>query len=73
MTRILKQTIEFRADSEPEAKALIEKFKEKAESEDFILSAAGYTYKTKKAKGEIIDEAYVVKLVQQFGGVWDDE
>lgn len=73
MTRILKQTLEYRADSEQEAKTLIEKYKEKAEQEEFILSAAGYVYKTKKAKGEVIDEAYVVKLVQQFGGVWDDE
>lgn len=73
MTRILKQTLEFRADSENEAKTLIEKYKDKAEEDGFILSAAGYTYKTKKAKGEVIDEAYIVKLVQQFGGVWDDE
>jgi hypothetical protein len=71
--KLLKQTIEYRTDSEPEAKALIEKLKENAETEGFILSAAGYVYKTKKAKGEIIDEAYVVKVVQQFGGVWDDE
>jgi len=73
MTRILKQTLEFRADSEPEAKKLIEDYKNKAENDGFILTAAGYTYKTKKAKGEIIDEAYIVKLVQQFGGIWDEE
>ena len=38
----------------------------------FTIGAAGYTYKTKKSKGEIIDEAWVCKIVQDFGGVWEE-
>ena len=31
-----------------------------------------YTYKTKKAKGEIIGEVWVCKITKILGGVWDD-
>lgn len=70
--RILKQTEEYRADSEEEAIAVIESYKKDAEEKGYILGASGYTYKTKKAKGEIIDEAWVVKVNKILGGVWDD-
>ena len=70
--RILKQTEEFRADTEDEAKLVMEKFREEAKEKGYTLGASGYTYKTKKAKGEIIDEAWVVKIVKVIGGVWDE-
>lgn len=69
--RFLKETIELRADSEEEAKQIIEKYRNDANEKGYILGAAGYTYKTKKIKGEIDDEAWVCKIVQQFSGVWD--
>ena len=70
--KILKQTDEFVLDTEEEAIALIEKARQAANSEGYVLGANGYTYKTKKAKGEIIDEAWVVKVTKILGGVWDD-
>lgn len=70
--RILKQTEEYRADTEEEAKEIMEKFRAEAPSKGYTLGASGYTYKTKKAKGEIIDEAWVVKVVKVIGGVWDE-
>ena len=70
--KILKQTEEYRTDSEEEAIAVIESYKKDAEEKGYILGASGYTYKTKKAKGEIIDEAWVVKVTKILGGVWDD-
>lgn len=70
--KILKQTEEYRTDSEEEAIAVIESYKKDAEEKGYILGASGYTYKTKKAKGEIIDEAWVVKVTKVLGGVWDD-
>lgn len=70
--RILKQTEEYRTDSEEEAIAVIESYKKDAEEKGYILGASGYTYKTKKAKGEVIDEAWVVKVTKVLGGVWDD-
>ena len=54
--KILKQTEEYRTDSEEEAIAVIESYKKDAEEKGYILGASGYTYKTKKAKGEIIAE-----------------
>lgn len=69
--RILKETIELRADSEQEAKQLIEEYRTNASIKGYTLGAAGYTYKTKKSKGEIIDEAYVCKFVLIYSDVWE--
>ena len=69
--KLLKQTIETRTDSENEAKELIETYRKEGEK-GYTIGSAGYTYKTKKSKGEIIDEAYVVKVVQVFGGLWEE-
>ena len=69
--RLLKQTIETRTDSENEAKELIESYRKEAKEKGYTINSAGYTYKTKKSKGEIIDEAYVVKVVQSFSGIWE--
>lgn len=71
--KVLKQTEEYRTDSEEEAIALIEHYRKDAMDNGYVLGASGYTYKTKKAKGEIIDEAWVVKVTKVLGGVWDDE
>ena len=71
--KILKQTEEYRTDSEDEAIAVIESYRKDAEEKGYVLGASGYTYKTKKAKGEIIDEAWVVKVTKILGGVWDDD
>ena len=72
MGYLLKQTDEIRANSEEEAKIIMENFRKEAEEKGYIIGASGYTYKTKKAKGEIIDEAWVVKIVKQLKGVWDE-
>jgi len=71
--KLLKQTEEYRTDSEEEAIRVIESYKKDAEEKGYILGASGYTYKTKKAKGEIIDEAWVVKITKVIGGVWDED
>lgn len=72
MGHLLKQTDEYRTNSEEEAKELMEKFRKDAEEKEYVIGASGYTYKTKKSKGEIIDEAWVVKIVKQIAGVWDE-
>lgn len=71
MAYLLKQTDEIRANSEEEAKSIMEKFRKEAEEKEYVIGASGYVYKTKKAKGEIIDEAWVVKIVKQIAGVWE--
>ena len=67
----LKTTEEYRTDSELEAKEAIEQFRAEANEKGYEISSCGYTYKIKKSKGEIIDEAYVVKVVKNFSPVFD--
>ena len=71
--RLYKVTEEYVADSEQEAINLIENFRKDAESKGYILGGCKYTYKTKKAKGEIIDEAWPTAITKIFGGIWDAE
>ena len=72
MGYLLKRTEEIKANSEEEAKTIMENCRKEAQEKGYTIGASGYTYKTKKAKGEIIDEAWVVKIVEQIAGVWDE-
>ena len=67
----LKTTEEYRTESESEAKEAMEHFRAEAHEKGYEISSCGYTYKTKKQKGEIIDEAYVVKVVKVFNPVFN--
>lgn len=64
--RLLTETLEYRADSEEEAKEIIERYRKDAIEKGYIIGAAGYTYKSKKD-----DEAWVCKIVQKFSEVWE--
>lgn len=68
---LLKVIEEYRADSEAEVKEMNDKFKNEARTAGYTLNAFSYTKKEKKAKGNIVDECYVVKATKIFGGVWD--
>jgi len=70
--RKLKITEEFKAYSEEEAIQALEALRANQQKEGYILGANGYKYKTKKAKGEIIAEAWVVSATKIYGEVWDD-
>ncbi len=70
--KTLKITTETRAYTEEEAKNYIEEFRLKAASEGYTVAAAGYTYKTKKAKGEIVDFGWQVKCIAEYNGFWDE-
>lgn len=63
---LMKQTDEIRVDTEEQAKALIENFKEKAKKEGFEITNYSSTLKEKKSKGEIIDSFYIVKVVKRW-------
>lgn len=69
--RLLKVTEEYRAESEQEVKEMNEQFKNEAKATGYILNAFSYTKKEKKAKGEIIDDGYLVKVAKVYGGFWD--
>ena len=67
----LKTTIEVRCYSEEEAKDFLEDFRQGARQEGYTVGANGYTYKSKKAKGEIVDEAWSCKCTKIYDEVWD--
>lgn len=69
--RLIEQTDKIVVDSEEEAIKLIQTAKVDAEEKGYVLGNSGYAYKTKKAKGEIIGEAWVVSIKKALGGVWD--
>jgi hypothetical protein len=60
---LLKTTEEHRADNEREAAELIETAKA---DNRYILSKYSSVKKERKAKGEIVDEYYIVTLVKTF-------
>lgn len=69
---LLETVSKYRATSEIEAKEMIEKFRAEASQKGYIVKKAGFEYKTKKAKGEVIAEAWVVSITQVFGDIWED-
>jgi hypothetical protein len=69
---LLETTSKFRADSEESAKNMIEAYRKEAKEKGYTLKKAGYEYKTKKSKGEVIAEAWVVSVTQIFGELWGD-
>lgn len=69
---LLETTSKFRASSENEAKEMIEEFRKEAATKGYVVKKAGFEYKTKKAKGEVIAEAWVVSVTQVFGDLWED-
>ena len=71
--KVLKITTEARAYSENEAKEYIEQFRVNAAQGGYTVAAAGYTYKTKKKKGEIVAEAWVCKCVAEYNTVWEED
>ena len=58
---LLKKVYEYRVENEDEVVALIEEHKEKPG-----LITYKTTYKTKKEKGEIVDEWYVVAITHTY-------
>ena len=46
--------------------------KSEAKDNGYLVSAAGYTYKSKKKKGEVVAEAWAVKCVASYDEIWDE-
>jgi hypothetical protein len=70
MSKKLISVVEtYRVGSDPEAAMLIDEAKEDT---SFVLKKYNSEYKEKKAKGEVIDQCYVVKLTKEYySSVWD--
>lgn len=70
--RLYKLTEEYVAETETEAIAASDYFRKDGEEHGYSVSSCGYIHKVKKAKGEIIDKKWVVKVVKIIGGIWDE-
>ena len=68
---ILKETCEYRVDTEDQAKEAMEILRDSAATKGYTIGSCGYTKKEKKSKGEII-ECYVVKVTKVYQKIWDD-
>ena len=53
MGYLLKRTEEIRANSEEEAKTIMENCRKDAQEKGYTIGASGYTYKTKKLKEKL--------------------
>lgn len=51
---------------------MIESYRKQAEEKGYKIKKAIYEYKTKKAKGEIIAEAWVVTITSVFATLWEE-
>lgn len=67
----LKVTEEYRVETENEAKNAMETLRAKQLEEGYNLTQCSYTYKEKRAKGEVVDRGYLVKAVKVYGGFWE--
>ena len=70
--KTLKITYEQRTYTEEEAKDAIVAFRANAREGGYTVGAAGYTYKAKKKKGEVVAEAWIVKCVAIYDEIWDE-
>lgn len=72
MSKYLLNVVEtYRVDTEEESEELINEAKSDG---SFELTKYNCEHKEKKSKGDIIDEAYVVKLTKQYyANMWELE
>ena len=68
--QLLKKTEEYRVGTEEEAKQAIEAFTQDAKEKGYTVISSSYTYKEKKAKGEVIDYGDLVKVVKVYNDFW---
>lgn len=59
---LLQETKRYRAETEEEAIEIIQRFKDEAGEKGYELKKSGYTQKTKKQKGEIVELFYWIDV-----------
>ena len=64
--QLLKTTDVYRVDTEEEAMTMIENAKNEQISGGYSVTKSGYTMKTKKSKGEIVDISFRVSIEKTF-------
>lgn len=71
MKKLISVVEQYRLDTEEEAARFIDECKTDADSHGHTLKSYTSTKKEKKAKGEIIDSAVLVKVSKEYDTFWD--
>lgn len=66
MTELIKETKTWRVDNEETAVEMINEYKDKAITNGYTITKSGYTIKTKKSKGEIVDMYALVNITFSY-------
>lgn len=64
--KLLNTTEVYRVDEEPEAKALINTIKTEGLTKGYSIKSYSISYKEKRAKGEVVDKGYLVKVTKEY-------
>lgn len=65
-SQLLKKTEIYRVDTEEEAMSMIEDAKDGQMNGGYTLTKSSYVLKTKKSKGEIIDQWFITSTEKTF-------
>lgn len=71
MKKLISVVEQYRVDTEEEATRFIEECKEAANDGGYTLKSYGTTFKEKKAKGEVIDSGYLIKIAKDYDTFWE--
>lgn len=65
-SQLLKKTEVYRVDTEEEAMGMIEDAKDGQMNGGYTLTKSSYVLKTKKSKGEIVDQWFITTTEKTF-------
>lgn len=65
-SQLLKKTEVYRVDTEEEAMSMIEDAKDGQMDGGYTLTKSSYVLKTKKSKGEIVDQWFITSTEKTF-------
>lgn len=66
MIELIKETKTWRVNDEEAAIEMINEYKDKAARVGYTITKSGYTIKTKKQKGEIVDMYVLVNITFSY-------
>lgn len=67
MKDLVKEALTYRVDTEAEAVQEIESAKNAQVAEGYTVKKSEYTLRQKKAKGEVVEEWYLVTITKVYG------
>ena len=69
--QLLEDTKKYRAESENECAKIIEAVKAEGREKGYSVIKEKKEYKTKKSKGVVIADGWLLQLTLSYGGFWD--